>query len=138
MIMDKLPSYSFLLNERMVIPSDNTSYFAVDEHLFYFLMKDYVSRIHVDEKWYVRSNPDIADAIRNGMTAKDHYCRFGYFEHRMPYAIEVQEEWYLDAYPDIRDAVEQNIFISGQSHFDIIGYREGRVPSPGFSLQTSA
>jgi len=134
--MDPFPNYSVLLNEKLVVPSSTTQYVAIDQHFFYQLMRDFISKIYVDVPWYIGSNPDIEEAIANGLSAKDHYCRFGYFEHRMPYAIKVEEEWYLDAYPDIKEAVEQRAFPSGQSHFDVIGYREGRIPAPGFSLRT--
>lgn len=135
--METFPNYSVLINEKLVVPS-STPYFAISEHFFYQLMRDFISKIYVDVSWYVKSNPDLKGAMESGMTAKDHYCRFGYFEHRMPYEIKIEEEWYLEAYPDIREAVEQRAFPSGQSHFNVIGYREGRIPAPGFSLRTES
>jgi hypothetical protein len=60
---------------------------------------------------------------------------YGYYEHRMPYAIDVDEEWYLTEYEDIARAVQSRTFTSGQSHFDQLGYREGRIPYPYFRLR---
>jgi hypothetical protein len=71
--------------------------------------------------------------------AKAHYCRYGYFENRMPRRIVIDEPWYLTEYPDVRAAVfEARSFESGQDHFNRIGYGEGRYPYPNFQLATPA
>jgi len=53
----------------------------------------------------------------------------------MPYAIRVDEGWYLREYEDIAKAVKIGTFDSGQTHFDVAGYREGRVPFAHFQLR---
>jgi hypothetical protein len=58
--------------------------------------------------------------------------KVGYFEHRMPHAIEVEEAWYLEQYPDVREAVTNGVFPTGQTHFVRVGFREGRFPHPNF------
>jgi hypothetical protein len=42
--------------------------------------------------------------------------------------VAVDEEWYLSSYPDVRAAVEQGHVPSGESHYRLHGYREGRLP----------
>jgi hypothetical protein len=97
-----------------------------------------ISRIRLDHDWYIATYPDVAEAISKKIVIdpRDHYQRFGYFEHRMPYPILVREEWYLEQYPDVREAIAQQAFPTGQKHFDVFGYREGRMPYPNFELST--
>ncbi|MGO9991032.1 MAG: hypothetical protein ACLPTF_00755 [Steroidobacteraceae bacterium] len=56
----------------------------------------------------------------------------------VPYKIAVKEAWYVNQYPDVKEAVAAQRFASGQEHFELLGYREGRFPYPGFSLDTNA
>ena len=95
-----------------------------------------LKRFRLDEQWYLQKYPDVRDAIAKKMVkdAKEHFLRYGYFEHRLPYHIEVQESWYLDQYPDIRQAIEEEKFKSGQEHFEGIGFREGRDSPSEFVL----
>jgi len=58
----------------------------------------------------------------------------GYYENRMPMAIQVNEKWYLDAYPDVREAIRAGVYKTGQAHFEIAGFREGRLPYANFQL----
>ena len=84
----------------------------------------------VDEKWYLQQYPDIAAAIATGKikSAKDHFVNDGYFEGRLPSALQVDEKWYLQEYPDVAEGVQTGVVDSGQKHFTQIGYREGRLP----------
>jgi hypothetical protein len=52
----------------------------------------------------------------------------------MPTAIVVNEKWYLDAYKDVADAIRSGIYKSAQAHFDIAGFREGRLPFANFKF----
>jgi hypothetical protein len=99
-----------------------------------------LQRIKVDEAWYLRAYPDVQEAIQNGIVTdpQAHYCRFGFFEHRMPYRIVVDEPWYLAQYPDVSDAIVRQHFASGQAHFDLQGFREGRLPYPNFRLGSAS
>ena len=96
----------------------------------------FASQIRVDEEYYLRQNPDVAEKIGIGeiSSAKDHYISSGYFEDRFPRAIPVDEPWYLAQYADVRDAVSNGIFFSARQHFEKEGFREGRLPSPDWSL----
>ena len=132
----KLPTFASLLNQRVVILSNSSDYLAIDRYFFNDSISPLIDRIRLDEQWYLIMYPDVKVAIDKKLVkdAKDHFMRFGYFEHRLPYRIEVQEEWYLEQYPDIKNAIEREEFASGQEHFENVGFREGRIPHPNFEL----
>ena len=135
----RLASFASLLNTKLVILSSSSpDYVALDRHFFQESLRPLIERIRIEPDWYLTTYPDVAEAISNKIVvdAADHYRRFGYFEHRMPYRILVHEEWYLDQYSDVKEAVSHRTFASGQAHFDYAGYREGRVPFPNFELTT--
>lgn len=131
-----LPTFATLINDKVVIPPTDTTHYGVERHFFQNCMADLLSKVHVDETWYLSAHPDVGKALADGVVpdCKTHFIRFGYYEHRMPYRIEVDEKWYLKVYPDIEKAVERRAFTSGQAHFDQFGYREGRLPYANFSL----
>lgn len=133
-----LPSYASLGNQKLVVPSSKKPFVAVDEHFLQKLMEPLLARITVDEPWYLKQYPDVEAAILKGLVpdARTHYVRYGYYEHRLPYAIQVNESWYLTEYPDIQQAVDSKAFTSGQHHYETVGFREGRFPYPGFEFQT--
>jgi hypothetical protein len=92
----------------------------------------------VDNEWYIKRYPDVADAIRDGTCsgAEDHYFHYGFYENRLPHPVSVDEEWYSAHYDDVRKAIEMGLIASGNEHFDHVGFAEGRIPYPGFSLYT--
>jgi hypothetical protein len=59
-------------------------------------------------------------------------CRQGslmrFFDTIRAKKASVDEDWYLSSYPDVRAAVEQGHVTSGESHYRLHGYREGRLP----------
>lgn len=128
--------YAALLNEKKIVPSSATPYFAVERHFLHVLMAAYLERVQVDEAWYAVRYPDVQAAVDSGAIpdCRSHYVRFGFFEHRQPHAIPVDETWYLDTYPDVREAIARKVYASAQAHFDAVGYGEGRLPYPGFTL----
>ena len=130
-------TYAALINNKVTIISSTTPYFAVEQHFFYNLMEQYVGRIYVDEDWYLETYPDIRDAISAGaqVGAAEHFRRFGYYEHRMPYKIMVDETWYIEAYPDVKSGIDIGHFPTAQAHFELLGYKEGRFPYANFALQ---
>ncbi len=132
-------TYAALINNKVTIISSTTPYFAVEQHFFYSLMEHYVSRIYVDARWYLETYPDIRDAISAGsqISAAEHFRRFGYYEHRMPYRITVDEPWYIEAYPDVKSGIDVRHFATAQAHFDMLGYKEGRFPYANFALRLS-
>ena len=52
----------------------------------------------------------------------------------MPRAIQVDELWYLSAHPDVNEAIAKKAYASAQAHYNSVGFREGRLPYPGFDL----
>jgi len=132
----KLPTFASLLNQKILLLSDSSDYVAVDQYFFRDCLRPLIDKIQLDERWYLQKYPDVRQAISKKIVsdAKDHFIRFGYFEHRLPYHIKVQEDWYLEQYPDIKKAIEEKDFKSGQEHFEIVGFREGRIPHPNFDL----
>jgi hypothetical protein len=135
-----MDTWSALINRKIVLPSQKTNYVAVEMHYLSQALRGQVAEIFVDEEWYSTRYPDVLTAIedRKIETVSEHYALYGYYEHRMPYAIAVNEEWYLSEYDDISKAVQARTFGSGQAHFDQIGYREGRIPYPHFRLKLRA
>jgi hypothetical protein len=81
-------------------------------------------------------NPDVRRAVRDGAVkdGREHFVTSGFYEHRLPYEICVDEAWYLECYENVRQAVLAAVFPSGQTHFEALGYREGRLSFGGFSL----
>ena len=88
--------------------------------------------VKVDEDWYRRQYPDVAEAIRTGVVpnGQEHFINDGYFEGRMPYLIQIDEPFYLEQNPGIAEFVERGELESAQQHFNDNGYREGRRPFP--------
>lgn len=134
---DQVNTYAFLINRKLAIPTPSADYIAVNQHFFYSLMKGFIDLIDVDNDWYVAHYPDVKEAIdlESVPGAREHYCRFGYYEHRLPYEIKVDEAWYTETYKDIGGAIARQDFASGQDHFESVGYREGRLPYPNFRLR---
>ncbi len=89
-----------------------------------------IAGIEVDEAWYRQTYDDIGRAIQEGRieSAKRHFLDDGYFEGRLPFAVNVDEKFYEQTYPDVADSIRNGIVQSSQTHFDEDGYREGRLP----------
>jgi hypothetical protein len=132
----RLGNFASLINQKLVILSNSSEYVALDWHFFKETLRPFIGGIRVDPDWYETTYPDVKEAIGKKIVrdAKDHYERFGYFEHRIPYRIQVEEDWYLDQYGDVAEAIAKRFFSSGQAHFELTGYREGRIPYPNFEL----
>jgi hypothetical protein len=137
--MMEIGTYATLLNEKILVPSSEANYTSVEKHFLTDCMFPLLQNIKIDEMWYLREYPDVQEAIKRGIVPdpKSHYCRFGFYEHRMPYRIVVDEPWYLSECPDVRAAITNQHFASGQAHFELDGFREGRIPYPNFRLETT-
>jgi hypothetical protein len=131
-------SFATLLNSKIFIPSPIKTHFTVEKFFLAESLAHYISRIYIDEAWYVARYRDVASAIKKDRTldARTHYVKFGYFENRMPYEILIDEPWYIANYKDVDQAVAEKRFPSAQDHFDRVGYLEGRLPYPGFQLKS--
>ena len=130
--MDYLPPFegikAFLtfaaVNGELTVSTSYTQFTA--------LIRILLRGIEVDEAWYLKQYPDVAEAIRGGaiISAKDHFMNDGYFEGRIPFPIPVDEAWYLEQNPGVAEHIASGELLSAQQHFDDNGYREGRKPRP--------
>jgi hypothetical protein len=84
-----------------------------------------------DEKWYLSTHPDVAEAVAAGIykSGRHHFIEVGYFEGRLPRLFEVDENWYLEAYPDVAASIKKGDVRSARQHFNEHGYVEGRLPA---------
>ena len=126
-------TYGSLLRGQNGYPS---RHIEVDEEALRQVLLIRANLIQVDETWYVRTYPDVAEALRRGEIAsgREHYIRDGFFEDRFPRPIIVDEDWYMQEYPDVADAIRRGRFVSPQAHFDEFGFKEGRLPSLNWAL----
>jgi len=85
-----------------------------------------------DEKYYLATNPDVADAIAKGSikSAYDHFAQYGIDEGRNPNSLF--SLGYLSENPDVAQAVTSGQFKSGFAHFLQVGYKEQRTISVQF------
>lgn len=104
--------------------------FEITKDQFVAFLATILKGVPFDEKWYLASNPDIAQAVRRGdiLSAKAHFVEHGYIEGRSPEYTIVDEEWYLTEYPDIAEGIELGEIGSAQEHFEKHGRDEGRLP----------
>jgi hypothetical protein len=110
-----------------VVKDGNVSLSKRDfERIMYLIL----STIYVDEEWYLKNNPDVVLAIKNGEVSSpaEHYRQGGYFEGRMPFATTVDERWYVEEYPDVQQAIAQEMIENATVHFVSSGHNEGRLP----------
>jgi hypothetical protein len=93
----RIASFATLINQKMIAPSSRTQYVAADRDHFVDFLKPALRNIYFDAEWYLRTYPDISDAVKSGVVANahEHYVTYGYYEHRIPYEIEVKEDRYL-------------------------------------------
>jgi hypothetical protein len=109
---------------------------TVPSELLKLLLQVAVANSNFNAKGYLKTNPDVAEAVRSG-TIRDaqlHYVGFGFFEGRGGGTPEVDEAWYLRTYTDVADAVKSGQIASATEHFRVIGASEGRSPSSTYSL----
>ena len=96
---------------------------------FQRLLKVFLSRVEVDEAWYLASYPDVAEAVSNGDVAnsQEHYQQSGYLEGRFPLKPVVDGQYYLRKNPDLVAAIEAGEVDDLEKHFIGAGYSEGRM-----------
>ena len=84
-----------------------------------------------DEKWYLATYTDVAEAVKTGVfkSGRHHFIEVGYFEGRRPRDFEVDEKWYLETYPDVAEGIGKGDIQSARQHFNEHGYEEGRFPA---------
>jgi hypothetical protein len=112
---------------------------TIQAGLFRDLFRIALERVPVDERYYLRTYPDVGEAVEQGLftSPRHHYIEFGYFEDRLPFRIKVDEDYYFRSNPDIKESVNSGFVPSAQVHFERYGYKEGRLPREGWSLLAS-
>ncbi|MDE2238481.1 MAG: hypothetical protein KGJ73_00955 [Rhodospirillales bacterium] len=111
-------------------------YVELQEAKLFALIRMLLESVEVDEAWYLKTNADVAAAVKSGelKSARAHYIIAGYFENRLPRPVAVDETWYLTEYPDVADAIRGGTVVSASAHFETSGFVEGRLPRSGWSL----
>jgi hypothetical protein len=115
---------------------ENSAEVVIPTELFKLLLQVTVVNSDFNTKGYLKANPDVAEAIRNGSTenARVHYVGFGFFEGRDGATPEVDEAWYLRTYTDVAAGVRSGQIASAAEHFRVVGAFEGRSPSAAYSI----
>jgi len=125
-----IPPFEFLKSKATVDTVSGQTMVHMSHDVLVEIFRSIIVNMDIDEAWYLRRYPDVADAVRAGTfrSAKEHFVNNGYFEGRMPFPIQVDERYYLDRNPEVADFVRRELLPSGQQHFDENGYLEGRRP----------
>ncbi|MCB8879780.1 hypothetical protein ACELLULO517_06005 [Acidisoma cellulosilytica] len=118
-----------LLNS--LFPASPENRVTIPAVLFRFLLSEAARHTKLDEEDYMRCNPDVALAIRQGLwaSARDHYAKNGYFEGRTGTGMMVSESWYLKTNPDVAKAVKDGAWKSAEDHYFRQGLFEWRIPN---------
>jgi hypothetical protein len=128
--VDYLPPYHIVRQLAGFVTIRNETFINTPYEDFRRIIKLFLRGVNVDEEWYRRTYPDIAQAICEGRykSSKHHFVEEGYFEGRQPFELQVNEQWYLTAYEDVRDSIAKGDIPSAKAHFVSHGYMEGRLP----------
>ncbi|WP_201861475.1 hypothetical protein [Microvirga soli] len=104
---------------------------TVPADLFRFMLQLLLTAGSFNEAGYLRDNPDVAEAVKNGQvrSARLHYIGYGFFEGRAGATPDVDEAWYRETYPDIDAAIRAGKINSAAEHFIMAGAAEGRSPN---------
>jgi len=104
---------------------------AISQQLLEFLLRWVLECVPFDEAGYLSANPDVKQSIERGevLSAQEHFCRYGYFEHRMGGTPKVDEPWYLATNPDVADAIRTGSVTSARDHYTRWGAAEWRAPN---------
>ena len=131
-IVRYLPPFDFLKSKATVDTVAGQTMVHMSNDELVEMLRSIIINMDIDEAWYLRRYPDVAEAVRAGTfkSAKEHFVNNGYFEGRQPFPIVVDSDWYVTRYPEIGAAIEAGTLESAQDHFERHGYREGRLPFP--------
>ena len=128
--MRYLPPFDFLKSKATVDTVAGQTMVHMSNDELVEMLRSIIINMDIDEAWYLRRYPDVAEAVRAGTfkSAKEHFVNNGYFEGRQPFPMTVDEEWYIAENPAVAEAIREGQMQSAQQHFDQHGYREGRLP----------
>ena len=108
----------------------------IPTELFKLLLQIAIANSDFNTNGYLKTNPDVADAVRNRPIedARIHYVGFGFFEGRGGATPDVDEAWYLRTYTDVADGVRAGQIELATEHFRVVGAAEGRSLSAAYIL----
>src|SRR5450631_1053695 len=114
--MSYLPPFNHFKRKMRVGAVNGAQRVQMDYEDFLSYLKLMLRSVDVYEKWYLRQNPDVAEAIAKGTyrSAKHHFVEDGYFEGRTPYEFKVDEHWYAQTYPDVAAGLKEGVLDSAQ------------------------
>lgn len=104
---------------------------TISAGLLTFLLKGALAQTKFDEDYYVKSNPDVRQALSLGKlsSAREHFINEGYWEGRKPFEVNVDEKWYLQQNPDVAQAMRSGMVGSAADHYQSTGWQELRAPN---------
>ena len=120
--------YKTLLQQNGI--SDSEELVTLTHDQLRHLLQRFLAYVPVDESWYLRTYPDIEQAVEAGVakSAKEHFATNGYFEGRRPGPVVVDTDFYTKRYKDVAEGIEYGDIESAQAHFEHHGLLEGRLP----------
>jgi len=92
-----IPSIDYILGKIGLESKPEPDYeIRISYRIFEFLLSGWVSQADFDEKYYLRKNPDVAEALekRTIISAEDHFRTRGYFEGRAGAQTKVDRDFY--------------------------------------------
>jgi hypothetical protein len=127
-----LPPFAEICRHLGLEPDDTSrKYLTIPTQFLRFLISELLKHVPVDEDFYRKRYPDVAEAVAKGKlpSCRDHFVYTGYYEGRVPAPEAVDEAWYLSAYPDVAEAVRKGRVGSASEHYLETGQFEGRSAS---------
>lgn len=137
-----VPPYNALLKALGTTPAELEAReeITIPVGLLKYLLKIAVEKAAFNERGYLTSNPDIAQALRLGQieSARDHYVDHGYFECRRGATPDVDEGWYKKLNPDVAAAIRARSVTSALEHYQAAGVEEFRAPNEAYAEECEA
>jgi hypothetical protein len=129
--MTYVPPFNIVRQRLFITTVDGRGRVNISYQEFLDFIKLMLRGIAVDEAWYLKEYPDVADAIRKSAytSAKHHFIEEGYFEGRKPAEPTVDVDWYIENNQDVAERIKSGEIASAKEHFALHGYAEGRLPS---------
>jgi hypothetical protein len=129
-MMSYVPPFELIKKNISVNTVKGKLHFNIEYSNFLHILKMMLIAVNVDEVWYLKTYPDVAESVKAGefKCAKHHFIDSGYFEGRLPCEFQVDEGWYLSTYQDVAEQIKSGKVQSATGHFRAHGYSEGRLP----------
>jgi hypothetical protein len=112
----------------------------ISSEVFRLMIASLIKQSFFDERWYLETYPDVAQAIRHGQvkSAIDHYAFTGYYEGRSPGPKPIDQAWYLEQNKDVEAGIARQDIVDAREHYNHNGYFEGRAANADEALVVQA